>query len=148
MGPESGSSKALLVTIKEVRLCGFFSEMHLSLPALRCKGEPHSWLTAYFFLKFRLQSVRWFHAGTIPVGLGNDVKFRYFLSTKLRVFSVEWIPLWLLPLWLWAQKVSSSVRGKAALKSGLSSSISQHSDEFPWLWQNDVFSIICLKALG
>lgn len=38
-------------------------------------------------------------------------------------------------------------RAKAPLKSGLSRSISEHSDEFPCLWQNHVFCIICLKAL-
>lgn len=30
------------------------------------------------FFKFRLKFVRWFQAGTILVGFGNDVEFRYF----------------------------------------------------------------------
>lgn len=49
MGPKSWGSKVLLITIKEVRSCGFLSEVHLFLLALRCKGRLHSWLSMPIF---------------------------------------------------------------------------------------------------
>lgn len=87
--------------------------------------------------------VRRFHAGTIPEDFGNYVEFRHFTPTRAHVSSAQLIPLRLLPLLLWAQKVSSSAGAKAALKSELSRSISEHSNE------KNVFSVsLVLRLCG